>query len=275
VLVFKRVIAPYLASSAEHADLEPTSPGLITSRPAADDMPAGSRLPVPATSTPTLQSEPALPSVPEPKSATAEVQKDAGLTSEAAHKAEQAPERPVDAQPAAEETPAGKSDATDAVVGESRPGAASDLVDVARPAAQSAPRAEGEGVPGAPHSDSDRFAADNAAASAGNRSVLSTPGSWVVSAGVRHRLPFALSAAVAEDGKAYQILVSGFEPDAVVRNAIEVVSGVWLIDSRQLASVELERGAAPPSALSVTVVLRNADGKEIERRVMRLLTQSD
>jgi hypothetical protein len=105
--------------------------------------------------------------------------------------------------------------------------------------------------------------------------MLSTPGSWVVSPGARYRLPFALSGAGAEDGKAYQILVSGLESDAVVRNAIEVVSGVWLIDSRQLASVELERGAVPPSALSVTVVLRDADGKEIERRVMRLLTQSN
>lgn len=271
VLVFKRVIAPYLATSAEHAEGEPASPRLTTSLPASDDMQASARFSAPATSTPAAQSEPALPSPSEPTPAGPAVQREAGIPSEATLKAEQAQERPVAAQPATEELPAGKSDASEAVVGDSRSAAASDLVDVARPAAQSLPRAEGEGASGAPLSAPDR----NAVAPVADRGMLSTPGSWVVSPGARHRLPFALSGAAAEDGKAYQIIVSGLESDAVVRNAIEVVAGVWLIDSRQLASVELERGAVPPTALSVTVVLRNADGKEIERRVMRLLAQSD
>lgn len=251
VLVFKPGIAPQFASSAEQAEREWASV----------------RPPSPHSG----QLESAQDSTIAPGPAIAPMQKKAAAQPDAAAKYGTAQERPAATDPAPQELPVAEPSVSDATIGTPPSAPPPEPANASQSAAQARLHTEAQDATIAGPPVPDQSTTQASGASTTEHNLLFTPESWVLAAGARRRIPIALSSAA--DGKSYQVLISGLESDAIVKNATRGVTGVWLLEGRQLAAVELKRGAAPPAILPVTVKLQNADGKEIERRIFRLLTR--
>lgn len=92
---------------------------------------------------------------------------------------------------------------------------------------------------------------------------------WVVPPGATIRLPIVLAA---RENTGREILISGLEPGASIRGAVEIVAGTWLLEADKLGEAELNRGATAPARLPLSIEIRSDTGVSMEQHSVSLLT---
>jgi hypothetical protein len=76
-----------------------------------------------------------------------------------------------------------------------------------------------------------------------------------------------------EEGRNYQVLVSGLEASAFVVKGTEIIAGTWIVPASELANAMVVRNANAPRRAIVTVELRADSGEVVSQARAVLFAQ--